>query len=95
MVYARRMAKKTKSKPVGIPTHGDTHICACGHREPCDYDLCNGTAVIPCNHCLMGMSIGEHMDAVTDSELLQHYSKSTRLAFTNPNQYRPYPHRHR
>ncbi len=93
MVYVRRMAKKTKSKPIGVPTHGETHICACGHREPCDYDLCNGTAVIPCNKCLMDMSIGQHMDAVSDSESAQHYGTSVIKQFMNPNRYRPYPHR--
>jgi len=90
MVHVRRMAKKTKSEPIGIPGKGLTHICACGHREPCDYEDCNGTAVIPCNKCLMSMTIQDHMDAVSDSESVQHYAKSTAQAFLNPDQYRPY-----
>ena len=95
MVYVRRMAKKTESKPVGVPTHGETHLCACGHREPCDYEDCNGTAVIPCNKCLLSMSLNDHLDAVSDTKTESHYMKSVLSAFTNPNQYRPYPRQNR
>ena len=90
MVYVRRIAKTTKSKPVGVPGKGASHICACGHREACDYEECNGTAIIPCNKCLMDMSLGEHMDIVSDSESVQHYATSAASAFTPPSQYHPY-----